>query len=350
LPVKKIGIIGPGEKNLCGIRDYSLDLLAAFKNQCEAVYFDYAQALSLSAGEIAECEFVFLQYEASLVPYTNYMESLGKILPTKLIVIPHEVYQEDPFAYPYDSLEAPNKMVLWLKQLNYRLKHKNYIHEKKLQQTGYHAAKVIPLSRVNFDILKELGATNIAPHIPLAYDPQYADNFNQIQSASVSLGIFGFLNPANDYQSVFQCLASLDDSYSLKIIGGEKQGDSLRAELEEAAVSEGLQSRISFTGFLSEEKVKDELNSCSAFICPFKFRSNSSSILKLLPWNKPVFSARIAMTEELLANGAPIHLYDSVDSLSNLLAQFSQGLLKEIPNQYIYDFETVVKMYLKRLN
>ena len=93
----RIGLVGPDQTQPCGIADYTSRLAAALAERCDLTFVPFRDALL--DPSLGECEAILLQYERSLVP-EGFPDRLAVHHPGRVHVVPHEVYDEDPFAFP----------------------------------------------------------------------------------------------------------------------------------------------------------------------------------------------------------------------------------------------------------
>jgi glycosyltransferase involved in cell wall biosynthesis len=389
VPTLRIGLVGPDRTQPCGIADYTARLAAALSGRCDPVFAPFRDALSDSRLE--GCAGILVQYERSLMPKGMdggaFLGRLAARHPGRVFVVPHEVYGEDPFAFPYGKIRSPFPPLLWLKRIFYRWRHRAYAAEKRLQALGYRAHRVLPLSGPGADILRGLGARNVLDPIPLAYldpaersgDPDSAaawipsrETLFAIRPKAV-LGIFGFLNPGLDYASVLDALAGLEPGACLLILGGprprgapdgteaptgnaepaaaSKPADPSRSDaLLREASARGLEGRVRVTGYLPERSLPDYLRLCDLFVCPMRFKSNSSSLVNLLPYGKPILASDLPLTRYLVEQGALLELYSGAGELREKIGAAAASERTPKPNGYPWDFGRVAEAYLRILS
>jgi glycosyltransferase involved in cell wall biosynthesis len=374
-----IGLIGPSPDRPCGIADYVRRLEASLRDLLaregggsgeRLVLSDFPRALADPA--LDRCAALLVHYERSLVDDPGFLRSLASRHPGKVFVVPHEVYGEDPFAYPYAALRSPFPPLLWLKRLRYRWRHRGYAREKALQREGYFAHRVLPLSLEGREILLAAAgdpaiASRILAPVPLArHDagtgggaaaeagmPAGGDGGcprpSPAGAAAKVFGIFGFLNPGLDYGSAFDLLERLGAGAELRLLGGDRGGGSLKEGLERDIASRGLGSRVRITGYLPEEDLPGHLVLCDAFLCPMRFKSNSGSLLRLFWTGKPILVPDVPLTRFLRDEGAPIHLYDGPEDLLALGRGVMDGALRPPEDRYAWDFPAVAEAYLRAM-
>lgn len=349
----RIGLIGPDQTQPCGIADYVERLAAAMASECELAFVPFREASASSA--LAGCSAILVHYERSLVPDPGFMIRLGARFPGRVYVAPHEVYAEDPFAFPYASLRAAFPPVLWAKRALYRWRHRDYARERRLQAYGYGAHRVIPLSGPNADLLRNRTPDKLLATIPLAFHippqrsaaPLRGELFPREPRAI--LGLFGFLNPAVDYGQILALLAALDPGTCLLILGGARGDESIRARIEGEADALGLAGRVRITGWLPPDRLGAYLGLCDLFLAPMRFKSNSSSLLHLIHLGRPILAADLPLTRWLKAEGAPLDLYGNAAELLGLASAYLAGRNTPPPNRYPWDFPTVARAYLKAI-
>jgi hypothetical protein len=349
----RIGLIGPDQTQPCGIADYVGRLAAALTAVCDPVFVPFREAPD--SPDLAACRAILVHYERSLVPDPGFMIRLGARFPGRVFAVPHEVYAEDPFAYPYASLRSAFPPALWAKRALYRWRHRDYARELRLQAYGYGAHRVIPLSGPNADLLRARAPGKVLATVPLAFHvppedvpvPARRDYFPR-EPLSV-LGLFGFLNPAVDYAQVFDLLAGLDPGTHLLILGGPRGEDGLRARIEGEAAARGLAERVRITGWLAPGSLGPHLRSCDLFLAPMRFKSNSSSLLNLIHLGRPILAADLPLTRWLKAEGAPIDLYGDAAGLRALASAYLAGRAQPPPNRYPWDFPAAARAYLRAM-
>ncbi len=369
----RIGLIGPDQTQPCGISDYTARLALALSQKCELVFVPYGSALSdktsalghktPSENALSKCQALLVQYERSLVPEKDFLLQLSKKFPGRVFVVPHEVYADDPFAYPYHAIWSSFPPLLALKRFVYHWRHREYAQEKSLQRRAYEAHGVIPLSGPGFDILKPLAGNKILNPVPLAFfTPLSPDLATPIaagqaptreslfpEGTTTVLGIFGFLNPGLDYSMVFDLLEKLKPGVCLMIVGGPRPGTEEIFNPKIEAAKRGLSKRVHITGYLPEEKLFAHLRLCDLFICPMRFKSNSSSLLNLIHLGKPLLASDLPLTRYLKAEGVPVELYGDLMELTNLVKRVVEGGMGVKPNRYIWDFNASAEAYLRVL-
>lgn len=355
LPV--IALVGPAPDQPCGIADYVRRLEGALSQRCHLIHAAYADALTDPA--LDGCDGLLVHYERSLVPDPGYLERLARRRPGQVFLVPHEVYAEDPFAFPYAGLRSAFPPLVWLKRLRYRWRHREYARERDLQRRAYHAHRVIPIVREAGDILKSLAdgpgpAGRILPPVPHArFDPAVpaadpaAGKALFARRPEAVAGIFGFLNPGLDYGAALDLVAAEGGRLGLLLMGGERAGYPVRGLLERAIEGRGIGDSVRVTGYLAESEVGAWLARCDFFLCPMRFKSSSGSLLQLFSAGRPVLVPENPLTRFLRDEGAPLDLYRSPVELRDLAREVMAGRRGAPPDRYRWDLDHVAVAYLK---
>ncbi len=358
-PAIRLALIGPDDSIRCGIADYVFDLRSALAARCDLRFFDYESSLKTQA--LSECQALLVHYERSRVPGPGYLRKLSLRHPGKLFVVPHEVYGKDPLAFPYEGLRSRHSLGLFLKKALYRWRHRAYAREKELEGQGYHARGVIPLSDPAAAVLRRSGAGNVLKPVPHAAWENPGHSVTGKLSLAGKLprreellpaqpdfvaGIFGFLNRGVDYSLAFTMLERFP-KMGLLLLGGDRGGGNLRTWLEEEILRRGLQGRVGISGYIETEDTPYYWSLCDLFLCPFRFKSSSGSMLRLVHTGKPIVAGDLAIVHYLQGLGAPFLLYRSQDELASLLRRAGARTLPAFPNTYPFNFATVAGEYLR---
>lgn len=351
----RIGLIGPDDSQPCGIADYTGLLREALGSRAEVAFAAYRDALE--AGRFDSCQALLVQYERSLMPGWDFLPRLARQYPGKIYLVPHEVYAEDPFAFPYANLRAGCRPYLWLKRWRYRWRHREYGRENALQRRGYFAQGIIPVSPSGAEILKAWTPERVKTHIPLAF-PAPRPGFPGARPASrdyfpvpprAILGVFGFLNPSHDYASLLDLLAGLEAGICLLMVGSYRDGERVGEKLDKEVAARGLTARVRVTGYIPAPALDAHLGLCDVFISPWRFKSSSASLLHLFPLGKPIFAADLPLTRYLRGEGAPLEIYTGPAELSAKVKAALEGRYRVPANRYPWTFDKVAEAYLQTM-
>lgn len=372
----RIGLVGPDQTQPCGIADYTARLREALAEKCDLDFVPFREALR--TGALAGCRAILVQYERTLVPDPDFLRKLADRHPGRVHVVPHEVYAEDPFAFPYAELRSAILPLLWLKRLRYRLTHRGYASEKRLQADAYGAHRVIPLSGPGADLLRAQAGDRIMDPVPHAFFPPPESDAVPTAPLRAGLfpaevesviGIFGFLNPGLDYASALDLIAALGGSVGLLIVGGPRgsaadQGAAgapkdgpLKVRLDgpvgrwlaEEVEIRRLQGRVRVTGYVPEAALAPHLRLCDLFLAPLRFKSNSGSLLHLVGMGRPILASDLPLTRYLRDQGAPLELYKDAADLLTMARMALRPDHAVPPNRYPWSFPAVADAYLRIL-
>ncbi len=349
-PGPGVWLVGPEPGRLCGIADYVQALRPEFSPWAGG-FLSYNEALH--DARVTAADALLVHYERSLVPGPRYLKSLAA-RSSPLFVVPHEVYAEDPFAFPRADLRAPAGW-LWAKRLHYHWSHRAFAREVALQRRGYHARRVFPLNAYARSVLETRCPQRLGPTIPLAAVPvppaappplSARDYFPAARPAFI-LGVFGFLTATNDYGAVWDVLTAYSDAGAL-IVGGPRLATERAATVLDAARTRGLEARVAVTGFVPENRLGEALAVPAAFLFPARFKSSSSTLLRLSTLGKPIVAADLPLTRELQAAGVPLLLYRDRKELLQRVAEIRAGVRPPAP-RYAHTPASVAAAYAAAL-
>jgi glycosyltransferase involved in cell wall biosynthesis len=371
----RIGLVGPDQTQPCGIADYTARLRGALAEKCDLAFVPFREALL--SGSLAGCRAILVQYERTLLPDPDFLRKLAERHPGRVHVVPHEVFAEDPFAFPYAELRSAFLPALWLKRLRYRWTHRGYAREKRRQADAYGAHRVIPLSGPGADILRSAAGERIMDPVPHAFfnppesgaaDPEAPSRAGLFPAEVKSvIGIFGFLNPGLDYAAALDLIAALGGSAGLLILGGPRtsaagqgggplsgpftarQSGPIGKWLAEEAEGRGLEGRVRVTGYVPESALAPHLRLCDMFLAPLRFKSNSGSLLHLVGMGRPILASDLPLTRYLRDQGAPLELYSGPGDLLEKARRALRPDHAVPPNRYPWSFPAVADAYLRIL-
>lgn len=354
-------LLGPSALTPCGIADYVERLAPALASRCQLEVLSYADGWARAKlaqdsrknriGERSPDAFL-LHYERMRVPGRHFMRDLSRWVGDRLFVVPHEVYAEDPFAFPESELGAPWPLI-YLQRALYRRRHRPWFSELALQKRGYGARAVFPLNRVAAEVLGQRNSQVTLEVIPLArWNAEAAILPRQgLRPPGVKWlwVVAGFLTPANDYEALFAALRELPDQ-GLVLAGGLRPDgpQDIAQLLRSQAQAMGVGDRVVITGYLPESELPATLAVADGFACPFKFRSASASILQALACRRPVLATSLPMTREMAGDGAPLILVEA-GQWGRLMAEVAEGRRSPPQDHYRWNAETVAEAYLRSM-
>lgn len=337
-------LVGPRPDRPCGILDYVQHLAPELARLAPLTVCDYSEALKLAP--IASQKMVFLvHFERSRVPGSRYLRKLGALVGNRLFVVPHEVYSSDPFAFPINQLKGAWP-ILVLKRLLYRWRHQAWFREMDLQAHGYYARAVFPLTKSASHILHERSISSSLDVIPLARLPALREAASEriLPGLRFVWGLIGFLNTNNDYEVLLQSLLQLPDQ-GLVLLGGERDSSQPLTQKWKARIQAlGLEHRVHWAGYVPDSDWPRYLGAVDGFVAPFKHRSASASLFLAMQTTKPILASDIALTQEMVALGAPLHLI-AWEGWVEAMSRASRSGWASPPDTYSWTYARVAQMY-----
>jgi glycosyltransferase involved in cell wall biosynthesis len=337
-------LVGPPGDKPCGILDYVQRLLPELSQFGPVTACSYEQALTLAKSHSGE-EWFLVHYERSRVPRSQYLRTLSRWVGNRLFIVPHEVYWEDPFAFPMSRLTAPWPLSGVQKAL-YRWRHRPWFRETALQKQGYGAHTVFPLNQGTADILVARGMQTpwqIIPHARLDAFPVTTAT-PAMADMDFIWGLPGFITANNDYETVLQGLTRLP-THALVFLGSERDPNLIQTrKWKERVQALGLSHRVQWAGYIPESDWPKHLASVDGFVAPFKHRSASGSLFLAMAARKPILAANMGLTREMVALGAPLQLVGQ-DDWTTAMEQTAKGQAIAPPDTYAWTYAKVAQAY-----
>lgn len=307
-----IGWVYPHQMK-CGISIYAREYLETKTLRGVTLSIDPAELLC-TADEVREkmerCDIIHVQYEAGSL-YRNKKDLFKKILSMvkkPLMVSLHEVYEQDPFAFPrYGIAGVPP--LRWIRRVLYDRRHPVQTCQMRHLACQFGADIITVPYRYHAGILvqKKIDPNKIRLlELPV---PEMRSNGGQPfgKLPKVHLGAVGFINPAFDYQLLFQVLDGMQRPWTFTWMGGLRDGDddALLLQLRDEIDRRAWKDRFVITGWLSDDVMDNYLAELDIVLALFIFRSSSASLARALGAKKPVIATELPLTKELAeSNGA----------------------------------------------
>ena len=320
LSMPKILFIFP-QKQPCGILDYSESLLTAlgkygFEIKTAAPPSDSSRLDALLA-DAENYNIIHVQYDAAYwtVNGKNIFSTFAKTVSKPIVITLHEVYDQNPFDFPYDSVRSLVPGLAVLKRFLYRKRHPNFTSELELCKQNYFAKTIIVHNEFQKETLIKKGvAGDIIRVIPHGVWDSKKSPFRANPQKWV-FGTFGFISPSVDYAVALEALSSLNIDWEYVIGGGPRRAEQapLVDEITHCAEKLGVRSRVKLTGPVEEEKIPDFFQTLDIYLAPFKFKSSSGSLNRALSAALPCVAPRIPLTEEMNVRVPALALYEQDD-------------------------------------
>ncbi len=294
-------------KQPCGIHDYSRALSAEIAGQgMDVRVAPPAQSpahLKNLFGVAAECDLVHVQFDPAHWQDLshNWYFDFAKQIRKPLIVTLHEVYDENPFAYPYSGIRSAVPGMAWIKRWIYRKRHPGLALERKLRKNAYAADALIVHNQHQKAILVRSGIKTEKIHV-VPHGVWKAPTAPLRQEASVwRIGTFGFINPSSDFETVLQALSRLGLPWQYQIGGGPRitEHDIHMNQLLARINDPALRNRVTVTGRIPEPDLDAFFLGLDLYIAPFKFKSSSGSLHRAIAHGLPIIGPEIALIADL---------------------------------------------------
>jgi glycosyltransferase involved in cell wall biosynthesis len=200
------------------------------------------------------------------------------------------------------------------------------IREAMIRFMARQAHGVIATNRGDFQALEVLlpRASNLAK-IPIGSNipanPVRPSGSNAIRSGlgldegDRLLGYFGFLNPSKGADTLLTALSELESHFHLLFIGGQHgSSDPANNQLFSQTVGQmiaslGLEGRVHWTRFMSEEAVSDHLHAVDMMVMPYRDGASlrRGTMMAALAHGRPVVTTEPSSPTPELVHGHNVH-------------------------------------------
>ena len=308
----------------CGIARYSLDYIDALRNAVNVIDIDprwWIDDRERLISAIDNCDILHVQYDTVAFMDKNrdcYTAMMGQVT-VPVIVTLHEVHDEDPAVFPRTRLAGPFPLIP-LKQIIWDLRHPVQRTFERHLRAHFHAQALIVHHRYHVDILTRKGI----PESFLRIIPMPIKKTSPIQHfvfpglPSVNIAAAGFINPAFDYELLFNVLERIQRPWFFTWIGGLRSSEQqpLLETIKTRIVHSGWDDRFFITGWVDEMDMSSRLAATDIAFAFFRSRSSSASISRVMGAGKPIIATNLPLTEEIAASnttGEPPLLLTSAD-------------------------------------
>jgi len=322
-------------RNACGITRYSREYIEALRSggitivEIDPMLLIRNKPLFLS--KVGLCDIVHVQYDTHAFTVRNkdfYLKTIRNI-GCPIIVTLHEVYEEDPFAFPRSAITGPLPAKL-LRRLIWDVRHPLQNAFLRHLRNGFGASGLIVHHRYHIDILNKCGCPGrpvcVLPHPVVAMAP--AAPFRFASLPAVHLGAIGSINPGFNYDLLFSVLSQMKRPWTFTWIGGAKNRDQtlLLESIMTRAGNIGWRGRFLVTGVVSEEQMTRRLFDIDIALALFIHRSTSGSLARILGACKPAVATDIGLVREICdvsPDEAPLLMVKpESDSVINAIEKF----------------------------
>ena len=197
------------------------------------------------------------------------------------------------------------------------------------------AAGVIVTNRQDYRELQRLGigdgrleeipiGSNIGVHEVAPEEVLVARRQLGVRPVDCLLGYFGFLNESKGADTLVRALARLDGNFQLVFVGGrtgasDSANNQAFLERLDSLIKElGLEARVHWTGFLSDEEVSLHLNAADLMVLPYRdgISLRRGTLMAALAHGRPVLSTEPAGPTPPLAHGDNVWLVPRDDEVA----------------------------------
>lgn len=322
-------------RNACGITRYSREYIETLRSDgMTVVEIDPLLLITnkpLFLSKVTLCDIIHVQYDTRSFTIRNrdfYLKMVERI-GCPIIVTLHEVYEEDPFAFPRSAISGflPAKL---LRRLIWHVRHPLQNAHRRHLRNGFGAAGLIVHHYYHIGILNKCGCPRlpvcVLPHPVISIAPSAL--FRLTSLPEIHLGAVGSINPAFNYDLLFSVLERIKRPWTFTWIGGAKNTDqrllleSIRAHVNNM----GWSDRFLVTGVLSEEQMTKYLFKIDVALALFIHRSTSGSIARIIGACKPVVASDITLVREI-CDASPdepplLMVKPEPDSVTNAIENF----------------------------
>jgi len=313
-----VGWIAPIDTR-CGIAFYAKRYAESLSDFCTVTKLD-PQNFLIKRKEflraLSGCDCVHLQYETSffLQGHSDFYPDLCKSIRQRKIVTLHELYRTAPGVFPRDALTGPWPLST-VKKIAWDLRHPHWAAFAKHQRKKFYADVVIVHSKFQKEILLERGFPNekiAAIPLPIRKHAETAVVKDK-DALPVVLGATGFINPAYDYELLFEVLEAMTIPWRFVWVGGARRDEDERLlhGINQKIDKREWREKFTVTGWVPDEARDRLLDEMHVFCAFFKERSSSESLADAVGAKTPIIASRIALTEELARFGPVLVLAPS---------------------------------------
>jgi glycosyltransferase involved in cell wall biosynthesis len=175
--------------------------------------------------------------------------------------------------------------------------------------------------------------SNITTYQPNHIEIGEARDLLGLQPADCLLGYFGFLHESKGADTLLYSLARLDKSVHLLFIGGQtgssdpNNNESFLAQIHQLISKLGLDERVHWTGFVSEQRVSTFLQAADLMVMPYRdgVSLRRGTMMAVLAHGRPLITTHPAIPTPDLIHGQSTWFVPAADDLA--LADAIKSLL-----------------------
>lgn len=340
----KISWIFP-QTEQCGIAIYSRNYCNALKHLVDIRMLAPSEFIMNGThfiDSLNETDLIHIQYEPSFFFNGNacYYKKLVTAIKKPIVVSLHEVYKEDPHAFPRSQIRGIFRP---LKLLRYDFNHPFQTAYKKHLKKMFYANSILVHHNYQASILENSGIDK--KHIHVFNHPiKLTENIStELQNGVLHMGMTGFINPDYDYELLFTILENIDIEWKFSWIGGLRthEHQQLLNSILSTIEKRNWQNKFVVTGWVSASEQTRQIASLDCALALFKNRSTSSSVSCILGALKPIISTQLPLFNDI---------NDSFNQFTNEFTPLI--IIKNNPGDIINELKTLksdTKKYSEKL-
>ena len=164
------------------------------------------------------------------------------------------------------------------------------------------AKRVVYLSNAERSQAGLAGLGNHVQVVPLYIETRSVSPLPESMDLTVlRLGVVGFLDRNKDPLFALEVLKRIEGAMLTFLGGPLSEDEAIAADLRRAIKRDGLEDRVTITGYLTEEELDAELGTIEIGLCLYRRASTSASVTTLLGAKRPVVASRLKIFCEYAA-------------------------------------------------
>lgn len=176
-----------------------------------------------------------------------------------------------------------------------------------VQRMAKTASGAIATNQEDYKSLKEIGVekaveipigSNITPYTPNHIETADVRDSLGVPPDGLLLGYFGFLNESKGADTLIKALAEMDKKTHVVFIGGQlgasdaANNSGFLGEIQSLVASLGVEKRVHWTGFLSDNRVSTFLHAADMMVLPYREGASlrRGTLMAALAHGRPLIS------------------------------------------------------------
>lgn len=233
-----------------------------------------------------DLDVVNIQYQAAA--YNMFLPGIN-FAPRRLRNVVKTAVTFHDLRHPYFFPKAGKlrrKVVHWMAQQANGVLATNPADYQKVKELGCQKAIEIPIG------------SNISVYEPNHLEIEEARTELGVPASAVLLGYFGFLNETKGAETLLSAIARLDDNHHVVFIGGQlgasdaTNNATYLNQLRQMIKSLGIEDRVHWTGYLSENRVSTFMYATDMMVMPYRDGASlrRGTLMAALAHGRPLIS------------------------------------------------------------